>query len=77
MFQDWAYGAEAFIVTGQIVNVLQRVVGDVNLMAYTSANSHNLWMMVGSWQSSDQPLVGSLTPTMIGVSLFVGRALRS
>ena len=35
-------------------------------------NSHNLWMMVGSWQSSDQPLVGPLTPTMIGVSLFVG-----
>jgi hypothetical protein len=59
-----------FLISGQGGQVLQRVVGDVGLMAYTSSNAHNLWWALGSWRSSETPWLGPLTSTQIGLALF-------
>ncbi len=61
-----------FILTGRTGSVFQRVVGDVDLMAYTSVNAHNLWWALGAWKPADQPWLGPFTLTHLGLALFLG-----
>jgi len=59
-----------FIVAGRGELVLRRLFTDVDLMAFTSVNAHNLWWILGPWQPASSPWVGPLTPSMIGLGLF-------
>ena len=59
-----------FILAGQLGAVLQRVVGDVQLMPNTSSNAHNLWWVYGGWKPADRPVLGPLTLTHVGLLLF-------
>ena len=59
-----------FIVTGRGPAVLQRVLFDVDVMPYTSVNSHNLWWLLGPWRSSQDPWIGPVNKTIVGLTLF-------
>jgi Gpi18-like mannosyltransferase len=60
-----------FIVTGRGWDVLERIVRDLDSMAYTSMNAHTLWMLVGPWRASNEAIVAGVTPQTIGLLLFV------
>ena len=59
-----------FLATGQGPAVLARVIGDTQLMAFTSTNAHNLWWLIGPWKNSEVPWLGPLTATQVGLLLF-------
>jgi Gpi18-like mannosyltransferase len=59
-----------FALAGELGSVLQRVAGDVQLMPNTSSNAHNLWWIYGAWKPANQPAIGPLTLTQIGLLLF-------
>jgi len=59
-----------FIVTGRLLEVLRRVFVDVEAMAFTSVNAHNLWWILGPWRDADAAVVGPVTPKGIGLVLF-------
>jgi dolichyl-phosphate-mannose-protein mannosyltransferase len=61
-----------FAVAGELSGTLDRVFGDVMLMAHTSTNAHNFWWVVGAWQDSEAPWVGPLTPTHLAMICFAG-----
>lgn len=61
-----------FLINGHVGSIFQRVVGDVNLMPYTSVNGHNFWWaMGGGWKQADVPWLGPVTLTQIGLALFL------
>jgi hypothetical protein len=59
-----------FLLTGRMLAVAKRVVGDVGLMAFTSSNAHNLWWALGPWRNSEVPWLGPVTATQVGLALF-------
>ena len=60
-----------FVVTGYAFVTFQRVPSDVEIMPFTSCNAHNFWWLIGYyWQDANAPVVGPLTPKIIGLVLF-------
>jgi heme/copper-type cytochrome/quinol oxidase subunit 3 len=60
-----------FIVTGRGVATFRTVASDLNVMPYASVNAHNLWWLAGGgWKPANVPLLGPITPTMIGLVIF-------
>lgn len=60
-----------FVVTGHAFVTFRRVLTDVEIMPFTSCNAHNIWWLIGYyWQDAKAPVVGPLTPKMIGLVLF-------
>ena len=60
-----------FLVHGDVVEVFKRVLTDIGAMPFTSSNAHNLWWLIGAWYYSETPWIGPLTPTHVGLILFV------
>lgn len=60
-----------FLIYADAVEVFKRVFADIGAMPFTSSNAHNFWWLVGAWYYSEQPWVGPLTPTHIGLILFL------
>jgi Gpi18-like mannosyltransferase len=52
--------------------VVHRVLGDVGAMSWTSVQAHNLWWMVGPWRDAETAWLGPITPTQVGIALFLG-----
>ena len=61
-----------FLVSGRGLQVLERLVGDINSMAFTAMNAHNFWTLVAPWHVSTEPILGSLTPQLLSMLLFAG-----
>jgi len=59
-----------FILTGRIEGVLRKVLLDVEAMPFTSANGHNLWWILGAWRDANAPVLGPLSPKLLGLLLF-------
>ncbi len=60
-----------FFLAGNALDTLNRVLGDVDKMPFTSVNSHNLWWFFGAWKNASEPWVAGLTPRTIGTALFL------
>lgn len=60
-----------FLVYGDAVEVFSRVLTDIGAMPFTSSNAHNFWWLIGSWYYSEVPWIGPLTPTHVGLILFL------
>ena len=60
-----------FLLYADAVEVFKRVFADIGAMPFTSSNAHNFWWLVGAWYYSEQPWIGPLTPTHIGLILFL------
>jgi len=60
-----------FLIHADAVEVFKRVFADIGAMPFTSSNAHNFWWLVGAWYYSEQPWIGPLTPTHIGLILFL------
>ena len=60
-----------FWLTGRLLPVLERVLGDVEAMPYTSLNAHNLWWWLGPWQDASALWLGGLSARDVGVGLFL------
>jgi Gpi18-like mannosyltransferase len=61
-----------FALAGDLRNTLDRVFGDVMLMAHTSTNAHNFWWALGAWRDSEAPWLGPLTATQVAMLVFAG-----
>jgi len=59
-----------FVAEWGVATMVERLLGDVTIMAYTSVNGHNLWWLFGPWRDAESPLVGPLTPTHLGLLAF-------
>lgn len=77
-----AFGMAASLVTGLVIflpfliyadaaEVFKRVITDIGAMPFTSSNAHNFWWLIGGWYYSEQRWIGPLTPTHIGLILFL------
>jgi hypothetical protein len=60
-----------FLARGGAVEVFDRVLSDIGAMPFTSSNAHNFWWLIGAWYYSEAPWIGPLTPTQLGLILFV------
>ena len=60
-----------FLIYADATEVFKRVFADIGAMPFTSSNAHNFWWLVGAWYYSEQPWIGPLTPTHIGLVLFL------
>jgi Gpi18-like mannosyltransferase len=60
-----------FLIYGDAVEVFKRVIFDIGAMPFTSSNAHNFWWLIGAWYYSEAPWIGPLTPTHIGLILFL------
>jgi hypothetical protein len=60
-----------FLAGGDAVEVFNRVLSDIGAMPFTSSNAHNFWWLIGAWYYSEAPWIGPLTPTHLGLILFV------
>lgn len=60
-----------FWSTGRGMAALQRVLGDADIMPFTSLNAHNLWWWIGAWQPANAPGLGGVTPRDWGVGVFL------
>ena len=59
-----------FVAEWGVAVMVQRLLGDVTIMAYTSVNGHNLWWLFGPWRDAEVALVGPLTATHLGLLAF-------
>jgi Gpi18-like mannosyltransferase len=59
-----------FLAAGEGRAVLERIAGDIDRMPFTSVNAHNLWWALGPWRAAEDPLLGPLTATQMGLLLF-------
>lgn len=59
-----------FVAAGEGRAVLERIAGDIDRMPFTSVNAHNLWWALGPWRAAEDPLLGPLTATHVGLLLF-------
>ncbi len=60
-----------FVLSGRTCMTFCRVLSDAEIMPYTSCNAHNLWWLIGYyWHDANAPVIGALTPKMIGLALF-------
>ena len=60
-----------FAIAGYGVETLEAVLLDLEAMPATSLNAHNLWWLLGAWKPANQPVLGPLTATQVGLALFV------
>jgi hypothetical protein len=60
-----------FLVTGRGPEVVEKVLLDVDAMAFTSVNGHTLWWLLGGWRDANAPWLGPLSPKAIGQILFL------
>jgi len=58
-----------FILTGRGAHAFHKVFFDIDLMPYTSVNGHNIWWLHGPWQLASSPVIGPLSPRLIGYIL--------
>jgi hypothetical protein len=61
-----------FLLAGEGPAVAARVLGDLDILPFTSVNAHNLWWALGPWREARAPLLGPLTATRLGLLLFAG-----
>ena len=59
-----------FLLAGKGMEVILRLVNDINAMKFTSMNAHNFWTVVAPWRKSTEPMLGSLTPQTLSMILF-------
>ncbi len=59
-----------FLIAGQGGEVVHRMIGDVQLMAYTSTNAHNFWWIYGPWQDASTPRFGPFCLTHFAMLVF-------
>jgi uncharacterized membrane protein len=59
-----------FVWQGDVSFVAGRVIGDLDRMPYTTVNAHNLWGLLGGWRNAEEPFLGPLTASQIGLTLF-------
>jgi 4-amino-4-deoxy-L-arabinose transferase-like glycosyltransferase len=59
-----------FLLEHHFRSILRRIVSDGDIMPFTTANAHNLWWLAARWQPSEQPVLGALTATQVGLLLF-------
>ncbi|MBK8232667.1 MAG: hypothetical protein IPK72_19315 [Candidatus Eisenbacteria bacterium] len=59
-----------FLLNNPAKTLFDRLVGDVGAMPYTSVNGHNLWWALGGWRNAEEPWLGPLTATHVGLLLF-------
>lgn len=59
-----------FALAGELGATLDRVFGDVMLMAHTSSNAHNFWWVLGAWRDSEGPWLGPITATQVSMIVF-------
>ena len=60
-----------FLLAGKGSVALDRVLGDIDAMPFTSVNAHNLWWFFGGWENANAPIFVGITPKAIGISLFL------
>jgi hypothetical protein len=60
-----------FMIAGNLTHVLGKVIGDIDVMPYTSVNGHSLWWILGPWEAVDARVLGPLTPKTIGLLLVL------
>ena len=59
-----------FLLERHFRSIVLRIVADTDIMPFTTLNAHNLWWITARWQPSDQPIVGPVTATELGLLLF-------
>jgi hypothetical protein len=59
-----------YLVAENFVAVVRRTVLGFDIMPFTSVNAHNLWWLLGGWRPANEPLLGPLTPKMLGLAAF-------
>ena len=59
-----------FWATGRGWAAVERVFFDLGIMPYTSLNAHNFFWLWGAWQPANEPWLGPLSPSMLGLGLF-------
>jgi hypothetical protein len=59
-----------FALAGALGGVAARLAGDLGAMPYTSVNAHNLWFLLGPWRDAETPVLGPLTPSVLGLMAF-------
>jgi hypothetical protein len=59
-----------FIVTGRGGMALRHFLFDVDVMPYSSVNAHNLWWLLGPWRPANDPWIGVISKTHVGLALF-------
>ncbi len=61
-----------FAAADRLFPTLGRVLLDIDAMPYASVNGHSLWWILAPWQDAGAPLVAGITPTALGLALFLG-----
>jgi hypothetical protein len=59
-----------WVLTGRVMRTVRQVLLDFDIMPYTTVHAHNFWWMLGGPQPANAPLIGQLTPTLIGLGMF-------
>ncbi len=59
-----------FVLANGPALMMERLVGDVGAMPFTSSNAHNLWWALGAWRNAETPWLGPLSSTQVGFGLF-------
>jgi hypothetical protein len=59
-----------WVLTGRGMRTVRQVLLDFDIMPHTTVHAHNLWWMLGGPQPANTPLIGPLTPTVIGLGMF-------
>ncbi len=60
-----------FLLNGRTQTLIDRLIGDIDAMPYTSVNGHNLWWLTGAWRSATDPMFGPISAKQIGLALFL------
>jgi hypothetical protein len=69
-------GAAALLVLGPFayamgpIPLYQRLSADFGSMPFMSVNAHNIWWVLGGWRNAEEPWLGLLTATQVGIGLF-------
>ena len=59
-----------FFVAGVGMPVIDKILGDIDIMPFTSVNGHNIWWIFGGWQNASAPGFMGLTPKTLGLVSF-------
>ena len=60
-----------FFLAGHGARTLRAVLLDVDRMPFQSVNGHSMWWLLGGWQRADEPVLGALSATHVGLALFL------
>lgn len=59
-----------WILSGRIVPVLNKVLGDVEAMPFASVNGHSIWWILRPWGLANRPWLGPITPKQAGLAMM-------